>query len=200
MTFGELIARIKQVAMDIADESMKPKLAESEALIELILPRCLAVIITDILETSEGINSFREETELTFVNGEANLPDGLKEEHIELITFLNDSGVSYIPDYFVFQNDITTALIATTPHTVGRFTYYNGKIIYYPKGAAQGAFSGTVDVLATVMPVLPSTTAGTVNLREDILQRLINFTVGILIGKIPFNIIGMTGYEEEDDN
>lgn len=195
MKLPELIARVVQIAIETASQPIKPNLLESTLLAELILPRCLQIVITQIIESPEGLNTFKRVVELTFVNGKVTLPEGLREENIETLVFMDDVNASYIANYPTFFQLITQGLFKTS-----KFSCYNNQLHYVPKGQAITFYSGAKNVLAIVFPVLPSDIDDEIDIQEETIQRLINFAAGVVNGSIPLTVLGNIDIEKEDEN
>lgn len=202
MILSELIARIKQVAIDTSKGPIDPKVMDSEVLIELILPRALQIVTTDILESPEGFNSFRRTITLAFTTGSAPVPAGLKEEYIPYLVFEDLPDASYIEDWFTFQTEYADddALVARAPYTVPRFTFKDKKIYLYGSGAIFGSITASLNVIAIVVPTLPAAAADTVDIRDDFLQRMIAFTASVVNGTIPISALGIANITEEDQD
>lgn len=197
MIYLDFINRCLQIAKDSAKGPVKAELTEMNVLAELIIPRCLQVLCIDILESEQGINTFKRLVELNFTSGKATLPLGLREENLDVLTFIEDPDASYLESYADFQNGL---VFDAVPCTVGRFTFFDKKICYARAGTALDSFTGTRNVIGIVLPSLNGVGINAeLDIREDILHRLMAFVSSVIMGQVSISSLGVQ-IQEEDEN
>lgn len=174
MILGELIEIIRQQSTGVSPEN---KLLRSEIIIELILPRVLHLLVDDIAKDDQDLQTLRQNHSLTFSSGEDDLPSNIKEEYSDSIYFVNNSGVpdSYVKTWYDFTAN-GSPLVAT-------FYVGNKKIYYREAGANAGIYNGSKTINAITFPTIPSAIGDTVNIKDNLLQKLITETAKVIRGE-----------------
>lgn len=190
MTLNELIARIKVVAIDTASEEIRPRLLDSQVMIEILLPRAMDILYEKTARNPEGLNALRKQFSVNFASGEAPLPATLKEEHIPTLTCVTDYNASYVPSWqeFAGRDDLHYP----------KFTVKDGKIHYRSRSGVLGGRIGNLTFAAILRPSLPALITDQVDIRDPFLSELIMFTASIINGQVPLSTISLS-YTELDN-
>lgn len=114
MILSEMIERIRFEAANLSNGPLDYRIANSEALIEIILPRVFAIITQNAVKNPDYLNALRRDHSITFTNGVGTLPETIKEEYANSIYFKEFPEVSYQPTYTDFYS-------STRPPLVGIF-------------------------------------------------------------------------------
>lgn len=199
MNTGEVIERIKQMAIQLCDGQIKPKMTESEVLISLIIPRAIEVVYQDELDGTNYL-SVTSEHVLNFANGEAAIPTGVSEGYVRFILFLEDQNASYVQSWTSFKNCLEGAAFDTCPKNVSRFTIRNSKIYYMERGQVWNAFDGELTIQAITLPSIGAASTDEFDVSAEFLQKLIVFVAGIVSEKIPITAIGLTTIQDEEED
>lgn len=184
MILSELIERIKVVATGLSRSPLDPRLLDSEVLIEVILPRVFEIVAQNAAKDGDNLNALKKDHSITFASGVGTLPEAIKEEFTDSISFPTIYYVSYEPRYEDFVLDSASDLIGT-------FTIHNRQIYYRPAGAAFGAFNGSVTVNAVTLPTLPTLISDTVVLKDSLLEEVISLASSVINGTTPLPAIGV---------
>jgi hypothetical protein len=186
MTLQELINRVKVVALETAMPDARPLLLNDDVLIEVLLPRCMDHIAAKIALTPDGLDALRGEVVVTFVDGVAELPVTVKEEHVETMAILEDPFASYVPTFSEFQ-----ILSEPTSYDVSKFTIRSGRIYYNQLMNPPLDFSGNRTLICVLRPALPALIGSIVAMRPQLLEQLITFTATVINGSVPLSVLGL---------
>lgn len=182
MNLGELITKIKMLATQIGVEPALSPLLDSDALIELLLPRVIDYVTMDVVKDEQQLNALRTDHTLTFASGFAALPSTVKEEYAESIFFAKN-GASYVQTWYEYRNDVSVMF--------DRFIILNGNIYYRAPGESVTGHSGSEIMNAVTYPSLPATESTAVSIKANILEQIISVTVAVVTGKLPIAKIGL---------
>lgn len=189
MNLLELIERVKTEARELSPDPNKKHLDDG-IIAELVLPRALDLVVIDLVKDTDGLNALRADHTITFTAGVGTLPSTVKEEYVNSIYFKDSldemwrNFVSYEPRYEDF--------ILSGPRTiVDTFTVANGNIYYCETSSKFGDFSGQLVINAITTPTIPTVTTDTVNLKSNILNKLIAVAASIVNRGIPLEKVAL---------
>lgn len=186
MILSELIERIKQVAIGVAQSPLDPRLLDNEVLIELILPRVFSIIAQNVAKDPNNLNALRKDHTISFTLGVGTLPETIKEEYADSIVFTDsvEEMASYVPQYPDYA-------LAPTSNFTPMFTVRNRQLYYQPANGSPGTFTGSRTINAVTLPSLPALVSDTVVLKDNLIEEVISFAAALITGKIPFSAIGL---------
>lgn len=183
MTFEELITKIKMEAIQIGIDPTSSPLLDSQTLIELILPRVVDLVVSNVVKDETQLHALRTNQPVIFASGFVALPAKVKEEYAETFYFVEDDSASYEPQWWDYSHNPS--------NIVGSFHVGNGNIYYRPATGLPGTYNGALTLNAVTTPGLPTTSGGSVVMNPYILEQLITTTVAIVRGDIPLAQIGL---------
>lgn len=178
MTLDELVERIRQVA----GVNLESPLLNTTMLIEIVLPRVMQKVTADAVRDENQLNALRADHTLSIVSGVVSCPATIKEEYADSIVFLSAPVTSYKTDALDFSNGSSL---------FDSFRVDSGNIHYRQAGLSAGIFSGTKTINAVTLPVLPTLSSDTVNLKDNLLQEVIAVTASLIKGEIPLSVFGL---------
>lgn len=179
MTLAELAERIRQTA--IAGNIESP-LLNTTVLIEIVLPRVIQRVVSDAVKDENQLNALRANHTLSIVSGVVSCPSTIKEEYVESIVFTSAPSTSYSPDAFDFSNGSSL---------FDKFRVDSGSIHYREAGENAGSFSGTRQINAITLPVLPTLSSDEVVLKDNLLQEVLTVAASLIKGEIPLASFGL---------
>lgn len=182
MLLSELIVKIKMLATQIGVEAAMSPLLDSDALIELVLPRVIDYVTMDLVKDEQQLQALRTDHTLTFASGFASLPSTVKEEYAESIFFAKN-GASYVQQWYEYRNDVSTMF--------DRFTVLNGNIYYRAPSESVTGHSGNEIMNAITYPSLPATESTAVSIKANILEQIISLAVSVITGQVLIAHIGL---------
>jgi hypothetical protein len=188
VTLNELIARVKVIATDSAGGEVSQEMLNTDVLIELILPRCLDVVVERAARTPDGVQPLRGEVVVAFVSGVGTLPNTIKEEHVETVVFKEDPATSYVPTWHEFE---LHPLPGDPPLDYSRFTVKGGQILYHQFDRTKYTFTGNRTIIALLRPALPTLIGDPVVIRDQILEQVIMLAASVVSGQTPVKEIGL---------
>jgi hypothetical protein len=179
MTLEQLVETIRQIGIAANPES---PLLNSNVLIELVLPRVLNKLVSDAVKDEYQLNALRTSHTLSITSGVVSCPATIKEEYADSISFTSAPTTSYKPTELDFSNGSSL---------FDSFYVAKGNIYYREAGTSAQAFTGVRAVNAITLPVMPTLSSDTVNLKANLLEQVIAFTASLIRGEIPLAAIGL---------
>ena len=167
-------------------------LLDSQVLVELVLPRVIDLVVSNIVKDESQLHALRTVQSVTFAAGFAVLPAKIKEEYAESIYMVDDVLVSYEHQWLDYSLGATNSLLT------GRFHVSNGNIYYTPAAGTIGTFAGSRNVDAITTPSLPTTAAGTVVMNPYVIEQVITTAIAVIRGEIPLAQIALDYSEAKD--
>jgi len=197
MTLEELVIKIKTIASQNGVAESSP-LLDSDTLIELVLPRVLDVVASDVCKDAQQIQNLRANHTITFTSGVGTLPTTIKEEFIESMYAYGEFSNTNTGLTTSYKRDLMdyglggSSLVAT-------FSIQNGNIYYRAAGGTTTAFTGDIVFNAVTLPTLPSASGSTVSIKANILEQVVALAVAIITGEVPLSKIGLdyTSFAQE---
>jgi len=190
MLLEELVEAIKSIAIQNGVAPEQSPLLDSTTLIELVLPRVLSVVATDVCKDEQQVQALRANHSIDFVDGVAELPTTIKEEFIESAYFYGASASTNSATLASYKRDFIDYGQGGS-NIVPTFSTQNGNIYYRTAGAAASAYSGTLLMNAITLPSMPISSTAEVILKANILQQVITLTASIITGQVPLARIGL---------
>jgi hypothetical protein len=184
MTLAELVEKIRQIGIAANPES---PLLNSTVLIELILPRVLNKLVSDVVKDELQLNTLRASHTLSITSGVVSCPMTIKEEYSDSIVFTSAPTTSYKPTPLDFSNghDLFDS------YRVGE-----GNIYFRQAATGERAYTGVKVINAITLPTLPATDSDSVrlaslDLKDNLIEQVITYTVSLIKGEIPLAAIGL---------
>lgn len=173
MTLREIIERIKLEAVHMNPNS---RVLDGEIITELVLPRCIDLIVSDCVKNPEELHSLRSDTTLTIVSGvSTDFPQTIRPEFIETIIIPADVKASYIPRYDTYRY--------ATNNFCSVFCYHNSQLHYTPQAASYISYSGPLIINTVVTPTLPAIGSAFVA-KDRFVEKLITYAAKVITGQL----------------
>jgi hypothetical protein len=174
LTLADLVETIRQLGGESA--------LNTTVFIELALPRVLHKVAEDASRDENQLNALRSNHTLSVASGVVSCPGAIKEEHVESIVFLSAPTTSYSPSAldYSYGSDLFDT-----------FRVDSGSIHYREAGEDAGTFTGVKTINAITLPSLPAASTDAVNLKDNILQKVITTTASLIKGEIPLAAFGL---------
>lgn len=188
MTLNELIARIRVVALETARAEIRPALLDTGVIAEVLLPAVSEFVSESLSRTPDGLVTLRDQITVTFVAGVGDVPEQLKTEYTDFITFKDDPAASYVPSWHEFQLDPEPGEV---PMDYSRFHINNSQIFYHRYDQVKYGFSGDLVLIAVLQPQLPAAGGDTVAMNATLIQKIIVTTAAVINGQIPLTELGL---------
>lgn len=197
MTLEELVIKIKAIASQNGVAESSP-LLDSDTLIELILPRVIDVVASDVCKDAQQLQNLRANHTITFTSGVGTLPTTIKEEFIESMYSYGTASNTNVGLTTSYKRDLIDYGLGGSSLT-STFSVQNGNIYYRAAGGTATAFTGDIVFNAVTLPTLPSASGSTVSIKANILEQVVALTVAIITSEVPLSKIGLdyTSFAQE---
>lgn len=175
MTLQELISRVVLEAAHYMPDHKQ--ILDGEVIAELILPRCIDILVSDLAKNREETESLKSNTTLSMTSGvSTDFPETIRPEFVESIYITTDRTASYVPHYYDYTRSATNLLMT------GIFCYHNAQLHYAATGALLTAYSGSLIINSIVIPTLPAI-ASSFSARDRFVEKLITFAAKVISGQ-----------------